>query len=490
MHEVEERPRLHLGLGPPQRLRPRRVQADEVAVEVGDAEQVRGRLPDLVALRRPGGDLPRELDLRLLARGHVLDERVEAVDATFRGSARQVADLGDAGPPVAARPVELEGDRLARQGTVDERLAGGVGIGPEQIPDVPTDDFGGRHGKPVVVGTIGETVDVVRADEGNQDRQRVRDEAEFAFAFLGAPLDHLPLGDVGEEDRDPLRSRFPGAQGPNVEPAPEHVRVMLEMGGLARQGDATVGVEPVALQVGRELADPLAGDVGTGLAHEGGVRLHDAVVDGAGTFELHLDDAEPDLDALEQGPVARLVLLEESLRRGALGDVVPLHEDAAHRTVRVGDGLVHEVEVAFVDRTAGRRLHVEPGGRRLVRPSRAEDLVEQLDVALGGGVGKRLGYRAADHVAMVDGSLVGGVRQVEAMLRAAEERDEARSLLEHLRERGGLGAQEAHLGLELLARQRLRVGLRCSTHELRTRSQTQERATRSGRPMRVAMVNG
>ncbi len=111
MHEVEERPRLHLGLGPPQRLRPRRVQADEVAVEVGDAEQVRGRLPDLVALRRPGGDLPRELDLRLLARGHVLDERVEAVDATFRGSARKVADLGDAGPPVAARPVELEGDR-------------------------------------------------------------------------------------------------------------------------------------------------------------------------------------------------------------------------------------------------------------------------------------------------------------------------------------------------------------------------------------------
>ena len=308
---------------------------------------------------------------------------------------------------------------------------------------------------------------MVRADEGDQDRQRVRDEAEFAFAFLGAPLDHLPLGDVREEDRDPLRGRFPGAQGPNVEPAPEHVRVMLEVGGLAREGDATVGVEPMALQVGRKLADPLAGDVRTCLAHEGGVRLHDEVVDGAGALELHLDDAETDLDALEQGPVARLVLLEECFRRGALGDVVPLHEDAAHRTVRVGDGLVHEIEVALVDRAAGRGLHVEPGGRRLVRPSCAEDLVEQLDVALGDGVGKRLGHSTAGHVAMIDRPLVGGVGQMEAMLRAAEEGDEARGLLEHLSERGGLGAQEAHLGLELLARQDFRVRWRRGMHEER-----------------------
>ena len=104
--------------------------------------------------------------------------------------------------------------------------------------------------------------------------------------------------------------------------------------------------------------------------------------------------------------------------------------------MRVGDGLVHEVEVALVDRAAGRGLHVEPGGRCPVRPSCAEDLVKQLDIALGDGVWKRLGHGAAGHIAMVDGPLVGGVRQMEAMLRAAEEGDEARSLLEHLRERG------------------------------------------------------
>ena len=123
----------------------------------------------------------------------------------------------------------------------------------------------------------------------------------------------------------------------------------------------------------------------------------------------------------------------------------PSTKNATHRTVRVGDGLVHEVEVAFVDRAARLGLHVEPGGRRLVRPSCAEDLVEQLDVALGNGVGKRFGDGAAGHVAMVDGPLIGGVRQTEAVLRAAEEGDEARGLLEHLRERGGLSAQKAYL---------------------------------------------
>ena len=124
------------------------------------------------------------------------------------------------------------------------------------------------------------------------------------------------FGDVREEDRDPLRRRVPGTQGANVEPAPEDVRVVLEMGGLAGECDAAVGVEPMALQVGRELANPTCrhGTSAPVWRTKAGFASHDAVVDGAGTLELHLDDAEPDLDALEQGPVPRLVLLEASFR--------------------------------------------------------------------------------------------------------------------------------------------------------------------------------
>jgi hypothetical protein len=45
--------------------------------------------------------------------------------------------------------------------------------------------------------------------------------------------------------------------------------------------------------------------------------------------------------------------LARHFRRGALGDVAALDEDATHPSVGVGDRLVDEVDDAFLNRSAG-----------------------------------------------------------------------------------------------------------------------------------------
>ena len=245
---------------------------------------------------------------------------------------------------------------------------------------------------------------------------------------------------------------------------------MLEMRRLAGEGDVPIGVEPVPLQIGREIADPAAGDIGAGLLHEGGIGLDDAVIDGAAALEPHLDDAEPDLDALEQGPVACLALPERHFPPHALGDVVALDENAVHRAPRVGDGLIDEVEIALLDRAAGDGLNVEAGARRPMGPAGAEHLVEQIDIALGRRVRQGFGHGATGHIPAIDRPLIGGVRQREAVFGAAEERDEARGLLEHLRQRGGLDPQPTQFGFELLAGQAFQISIGHCGHRERLKS--------------------
>ncbi|GJD98058.1 hypothetical protein OCOJLMKI_5297 [Methylobacterium iners] len=132
----------------------------------------------------------------------------------------------------------------------------------------------------------------------------------------------LALRDVGEEDRDPARSRITHAHGTHIEPALEGLRPVLEMRSLTRQRDATVSVEPVSLQVRVELTGPSSCEPGSRLALEGGVGLDDPVVDcPICLVELHLDEKEPDIDALEERAVTFLALCQRCPRADLLRDV-------------------------------------------------------------------------------------------------------------------------------------------------------------------------
>ena len=184
------------------------------------------------------------------------------------------------------------------------------GLGPAENPGPGRAD---RRHHPLVVGpgqhVLGQRPELVALGRTLGDLQR-----QGRVQDLECVLHALALGDVREEHGDPVRGRVADPQGPNVEPASKHIGPVLDVRGFSRQGDATVGVEPASFEVWGEVADPAADHVGAGLAFEGGVGLDDAIVDSpVRIVEPHLDDAEPDVDALEQGAIAALALRQGGL---------------------------------------------------------------------------------------------------------------------------------------------------------------------------------
>ena len=92
----------------------------------------------------------------------------------------------------------------------------------------------------------------------------------------------LPLGDVGEEDGDPASLRLAEPEGVDVEPAAaQRLRLVLEPHRLARLGHPAIGLEPVGLVAGGQLAHPLARRVPQpGMLLEGRVHLEEPVIGG------------------------------------------------------------------------------------------------------------------------------------------------------------------------------------------------------------------
>ncbi len=119
--------------------------------------------------------------------------------------------------------------------------------------------------------------------------------------------------DVGEQDADMVERRVVDRKGVDLVPAfvQRHGR-MLEAHGLAGRGDGAVDVEPVGLVIGRQGAAPLADDIRQAGR---GIGFDEAVVDGlAGLVEPHLDDAEADIERVEQAVIAVLAAQGRFLR--------------------------------------------------------------------------------------------------------------------------------------------------------------------------------
>jgi hypothetical protein len=143
MHEVAKRQRADLFRAPAQHGLPGRVHADEVAVEVGHAQQVLAQRPGAVALVGAGLDLQFErigqrlqLDLRLAprdGRAHALADLAHEVDLVLRpGTFLPVVQVQQANQAAALRERHVDdrarGDGDERLGVVPRALVG-MGIG-------------------------------------------------------------------------------------------------------------------------------------------------------------------------------------------------------------------------------------------------------------------------------------------------------------------------------------------------------------------------
>ncbi len=140
-----------------------------------------------------------------------------------------------------------------------------------------------------------------------------------AFCFSQSLLGPLARADVVEENRDlPLLCRTVAEGVDVVEPGGIQVSgLVLEAGGLAGLGNASVDLEPVFFMARIQLADGATlGPDEPGLRDEGRVRLHEPVVHRAAALvEEHLDDAKAFVDGVEQNPVALFALLQRLRHR-------------------------------------------------------------------------------------------------------------------------------------------------------------------------------
>lgn len=139
--------------------------------------------------------------------------------------------------------------------------------------------------------------------------ERIAQPQQHRLPPLAVPqrlLDALARADILEQDRDLVRLRRADAEGMDPEPAAEGRGLMLEMLGRTGSRDPPVGVDPILLEIGTKRPHALA-DHGreAGLRLEGGIHLDEDIVDRpARPVELHPDDAEADVDGVQQGPVA------------------------------------------------------------------------------------------------------------------------------------------------------------------------------------------
>jgi len=113
-------------------------------------------------------------------------------------------------------------------------------------------------------------------------------------------------GHVVEQDRYPVLVWRTGAECMHVVPAPQRFGEVLEACRFASERYFAVAVEPVAPEVGRDLAHPLASSTNKAcLQLESRIDLDEAVIDRAAlVIKLELDDAEANVDGFEERAVA------------------------------------------------------------------------------------------------------------------------------------------------------------------------------------------
>ena len=194
---------------------------------------------------------------------------------------------------------------------------------------------------------------------------------------------------------------------------------------------------------GKRLPVRLAEELALGAAVEPqplGVDLGDAV--------SLVENDEALTHRRQHARVAGIAGLDGRLREIGLGDVVTLAEDTRNPACLVPDGFIDEVEEDLLRRSRRRGLQAgrDMAGNEAfaVRIGLVQPFVEALPRELG----KHLAHGPADEATVAEQTLVGRVDELEPVLRAMQDGDESRSLLEQAPLPLGLRG-EAPLGHDL-----------------------------------------
>ncbi|OEZ97261.1 hypothetical protein DUPY_36350 [Duganella phyllosphaerae] len=114
----------------------------------------------------------------------------------------------------------------------------------------------------------------------------------------------------------------------------------------------------------------------------------------------------------------------------AVGNVDALHQDAGHGAVAIAHRLVDEIDMALGGGAVRRRRHQVAGAVGGIRFAAAVHLVEQRDEALVHRFGQALRHGQAQHIALADQLQVAGIDEREAVRGTVEHGHEHRGLLE------------------------------------------------------------
>jgi hypothetical protein len=210
-----------------------------------------------------------------------------------------------------------------------------------------------------------------------------------------------------------------------------------------RVAHVPVGVCPIGKEVAMALAEHIAGEVGYGL-RSGLVGFEEDEI-----VAPQLPEERRDGQLRKLFAQARLAADELLVGEHLIGDVDAVRDDGVIPVRRL-QPLVHEIEVARLERSAGR------AGELYGQLSPDEWLagrahpVEQADEPLIGRLRQGVGQALADHGTMSDKLLVGEVDAFEHMGRAPQRREEGRRLFEDGREMRPFALERGDEALALL----------------------------------------
>ena len=187
--------------------------------------------------------------------------------------------------------------------------------------------------------------------------------------------------------------------------------------------------------------------VGVAAAEARGARpVEPAPVD---VVELAVGPGGPGGLRIEFDGVAVMVLALAQREVGPMRvrDVDAVDQDARGRPGRVRDGLEHEIDDPFVGRRVGRGLHGVPSAVGNIGFAGTIDAVKQRNIALRRGVGQRVHYPTAEHLAVAHQPRIGGVDMLDDVVGAGQHCHEAGRPFEQFGEAAALGGDPA-LGLD------------------------------------------
>ena len=280
---------------------------------------------------------------------------------------------------VAARDGGLDGDALAGQGPLDHRAAGLVEGIARHRPHRSADDLGQRDAEPFLVMAVGEAVDVVEVQLGDQHRQRIGETAQLGLALGQGLFGGMAAGIVQHGAHHAADPAFR-----LVDRRVEQVEDDLLVHPVAAQRHRLLAIghhlaAQAALQDGAVPVPDLRPDLGHGAAQgarmvAAGDRAIAVIVDHDVVMTPHQHLGHRRVDDVGDRRAQRRRPARDRPQRGA-GPVPLPHQRAAFATARrPGRGLRHRSRVLPPQSAEGGAHHVL--GRAV--PARSQAVADEL----------------------------------------------------------------------------------------------------------------